>query len=550
MTYADRIAPDFGLIWPGFEKKDYAGLSNKEIHADLELKHRIEESAREDPIKFGWILESWKEVCENWTKYGTHVVLGGNRSSKTKMGSRLVVDILEKIPECRIRAYQVNSDKSIAEQQEYVWDALPAKYKALAGQRNKAYNIQYSQANGFTNNKLILPPQEGYKRGSEIIFGNYQQYRNDAQIVEGWWAHLIWCDEEVPQKMYERLLTRLYDARGRMLMTFTTIEGWSPLIADILGRTRKLRREYGELVGRRIEVAQESLTRKSTRIYHFWTADNPFIPSDTAENMRGRPEAEILAIAYGIPTRSATTKFPKFNEEVHVIKHENLPWERAIREGQDIPEFTRYHVIDPGGSKPWFMIWAAVDAAERVYIYREWPDQGYGSWGEPSDKPEGQRGPAQKPNGFGIQDYIEKVQQCEGEEEIFERLIDPRMGASTTQGKEDATSIQSELEDAGWVVQQAPGQLIDHGLSLINDRLSYDETKPFGPMNSPRMFISDQCANLIECLKNYTGCAREEVWKDGVDVVRYLLEAGADFVDKREAQRDTSTFSYGGAPGS
>lgn len=545
MIHADTVQPEFGIPWPDFGAKDYAVLPDDELEKDLILKQRIETEAREDPVSFGWTIENWREVCLNWQKYDGHIVLGGNRSSKTSFGARLVIWLLENIPECRIRAYQVNNDKSIAEMQAYVWDALPEKYKNMAKKKGRAYSIQYSQKNGFSDGKLILPPQEGYRRGSEIIFGNYQQYRNDPQIVEGWWAHFIWCDEEAPQKMYERLLTRLYDAHGRILLTFTTIAGWSPLIADILGRTKPIRWRHSDLVGRRLQVAQESLTRKGTRIYYFWTQDNPFIPKDTIEKMRGRPEAEILAIAHGIPSRSATSKFPKFKEDVHVIKHENLPWLKAERDGEEIPDVTHYMCIDPGGSKPWFMLYAAVDAQERVYVWAEWPDIGYGSWGEPSEKPEGQKGPAQKPNGFGILKYKEVMEQIEEGAEIFERLIDPRMGASTTQGQETATSIQSELEDAGVTIHAAPSQRIDHGEQLINDRLGYDETKPVSALNAPRLLISDRCEQLIESLKNYSGCSRTEVWKDAVDCLRYILEAGADYIPRTpEGSGQGRTFSW------
>ena len=541
---ADKVKPDFGVPWPRFEDKDYEKLPPGELETDFALKKRIEDAAFDDPIRFGWTLEGWREVCENWLKYDYHLVLGGNRSSKTKFGSRLVIDLLERIPECRIRAYQVNEDKSIAEMQAYVWEALPEKYKGFEKKRGQAYSIQYTQQNGFVGSKLILPPQPGYKRGSEIIFCNYQQYRNDPQTSEGWWAHMIWADEECPQKLWERLMTRLYDVHGRMLLTFTTIQGWSPLIADILGRTKTLRKRHSDLLGRKIQVAQESISRPGCRIYYFWTQDNPFIPDDTIDKMRGRPEAEILAIAHGIPTRNATTKFPKFNENVHVIKEEELPWTKAVLAGKELPEITRYHIMDPGGSKPWFMLWAGVDSSENVYIYREWPDMGYGNWGEPSEKPEGQRGPAQKPNGFGIQDYVDMILNCEAEEQIFERLIDPRMGASTTQGDEGAESIQSKLEDAGLVIQTAPGQLIDHGLSLINDKLSYNTEAPIDSKNRPALYITDNCQQLIEAFKNYTGCSRDEVWKDPIDCVRYLLEAGANFVPSTNMSENSRTFSY------
>ena len=549
MIFSDTVRPDFGIPWPRFERKDYATLPEGELVKDFEIKAKIESLAREDPIKFGWILETWSEVCENWCKYGTHVVLGGNRSSKSVLGSRIVVDLLEKIPEARIRAYQVNEEKSIEEQQAYVWDTLPDKYKNLEKRRSSTHSIQYSQQNGFVGGKLILPPQEGYRRGSELIFSSYQAYRNDPQTCEGFWCHVAWCDEEVPQKMFERLLTRLYDARGRMLLTFTTIEGWSALISDILGRTKILRRERADLdpIHRMLAVAEESVTRKSTRVYHFWTQNNPFIPSETVKNLEGRPEAEVLAVAFGIPTRSATTKFPKFSEAVHVIKNEALPWKKAENAGEGAPEITYYQVIDPGGSKMWFCIWAGIDQYDNIYIFKEFPD---GIWGEPSEKAEGSAGPAQKGLGWGISDYIEMFSETEQGFEVFERVIDPRMGASERAAKDGSTNLITELEDSGLILQPAPGQRIDHGEGLINDRLSYDETHPVDAVNHPRLYITENCLNVIEAIKNYTGCSREEVWKDPIDCVRYLLENGADFVSKSGiANTERDVWGYGGSPG-
>ena len=544
MIYADEIQPDFGLLWPHYEDKDYALEDNQAVMGDWLAKRKIEELADQDPIQFGWILDSWQEVISEWRKYKCHIILGGNRSTKSKFGSRVAVDLLQKIPECRMRCYQVNGDKSIKEQQAYIWESLPEKYKALAKKKGDVHNIQYTQRGGFVDRQLILPAQDGYKRGSECLFGDFQQYRNDPQVVEGWWAHFIWVDEEIPQKMFERLLTRLIDARGRMLLTFTTIQGWTNLIADILGRTKTLRTRRSTLLKRQLPVAQESLSRTSTRIYYFWTQDNPFIPAETVDSFKGRPEAEILAIAHGIPTKSSTAKFPNFDEQIHVIPHDKLPWIAAELEGRETVRVTRYHIIDPSGSKPWAMIWAAVTLDGKVFIYRDWPDISYGALGEACENPEGRRGPAQKDNRFGITDYVEMVAACEENEEIFERLIDPRLGAASRPGQEGATSITSELEDAGMTVIPAPGLKIDHGLALINDRLRYDTTKPLSNLNAPRLYISDRCEQVIESFKNYTGASREEVFKDFVDCVRMGLEAGLDFVEAENKSDTGKTFTW------
>lgn len=544
----DSIPIDFGVPWPGYNTKDYSLFPGDELERDFANRVRVEKLAEDDPVAFGWALDSWREVMGSWADYHTHVILGGNRSSKSTFVARLMVFLLEMIPECRIRAYHINSARSITDQQSYIWECLPKRYKDLAGKKSGTYSTTFTQRNGFVGDKLILPTQKGFARGSELIFGNYSQYRQDPQVVESFWAHAVWGDEEMPQKMFERLLTRTFDVRGRVILSFTTIQGWSALIADLLGRTKTLRRRYSDLLGREIAVAQESLTRKSTRIYYFWTQDNPFIPPETIERMRGRPEAEVLAVAHGIPTRSSTTKFPKFSDEVHIVKDENLPWKRPAEDKlhEPVTNFTFYHVIDPAGKKPWFMIWAAVGRDGTIYLYRDFPDIGAGPWGEPSEKQEGSPGAAMRPNGWGIYDYVDTIKSLEEEDgvDVFERIVDPRLGNATTPGKEGATSIVSEMQEAGMILIPAPGLDENHGISLISGALGYDETKPVGAMNHPQLYFSSNCENLIECFRNYTGVSRSEVWKDGVDVVRYLLESGADFIEPSGMTTTGRTFSY------
>ena len=551
LAFTDEVKLDFGLPWPRYGRRDWTGWSDDEVRAELSRKLVYEQNARVDPIQFGWTLEGWREVMDEWAKYDVHAIFGGNRSSKSVCCSRICVFLLMAVPECRLRCYQVNDEKSITEQQQFVWEALPERYKHLSKRKSETHSIVFSQKNGFTGNKLIIPPLPGYRRGSEMLFGTYQQYRNDPQVVEGWWAHGVWCDEEVPVKMYERLLTRLFDAHGRMLLSFTTVQGWSPLVADILGKTKTLKKRHSNLLNREIPVAQESLSRRGTRVYYFWTEDNPFIPDDVTEKMRGRPKDEILAIMHGIPTRSMASPFRKFEEPVHVIAHEKLPWLAKRPESGEPPDYTTYHSIDPAGSKPWFMLWGRVDAAGNLFIHREWPDEAVGMWAEPGDQSESKPGPAQKPLGWSTGDYVAMMRTSEEGEEVFERIIDPRLSVAETPTREGATSILSELEaaldeakDACPRVVCSPGLPIEHGNQLINDRLAYDETKPISALNAPKLYISDRCQNLIWAFKNHTGRGgKDEATKDPLDCLRYLLETGADYV-ARTGAAPRNTFSY------
>lgn len=475
---------------------------------------------------------------------GNYIAAGviHHNSSKSVFCARLMTHLLLTIPEARLRMFHVTDEKSIAEQQQLIYECLPDRFKTLSKRKGINHSVVFSQKSGFTGNKLILPPHPGYARGSEMVFGTYSQFLTNPQIVEGWWAHAVACDEEMPQKMYERLLTRLYDVRGRMLMSFTTIAGWTPLVADILGRTKTIKKRPAPLLGgKMIPVMQESISRPSTLITYFWTSDNPFIPSDATDKLIGRPEEEIKSVAYGIPTKPALSGFPRFDELIHVKPHAEMPWLVETKENWEPPEFTRYHIIDLSGSKPWFMLWAAVDALKRVWIYREYPDSSLGAWGEPGTSLEGKKGPAHKPNGFGYKDYVEAIKFPEKGEEIFLRLVDPRLGASTKQGDEGSTNIITEFTDAMMEagdhvpIQPAPGLHIDHGKKMIDDYLSYDASKPITALNSPRLFVSDACTNLIDALKNYTGQGGpDEVWKDPIDCLRMLLTEGADFISKSD----------------
>lgn len=537
VTYADEYKPDFGIPWPEIDAEK---LSDDELKAHVEARLKIENAAKQDPIQFGWTLPSWREVMDNWGVYNKHCILGGNRAGKTSFAARLVVDAALNIPEAKIRCWHVNEEKSVAEQQSLIWECLPARFKEMGKKKGVNFSIQYSQKNGFTGSKLILPPLPGYTKGSEIQFNFYQQYRNDAQVAEGWSSHLIWCDEECPQKLFETLQYRIVDLNGRIFLTFTTLNGWTPLVADICSRKKVLKKRYSSLMEREIPYSEESLSRAGMRLYYFWTEDNPFIPTKQfLKDLKGRPDDEKLARAHGIPTKAATSKFPKFDESVHVL--EKLPWQD---DPEDRKNYTRYMVVDPAGNKPWFVIWAAIDAFNRIYIYKEWPDESFGMWAEPAETPEGKAGQAQKPLGYGLDDYVDVFKEAEQGEDILERLIDPRLSQAKTPSRDGATTLLTELEDIGYTFIPAPGIDIEDGIALINDRLNYNNTEPISSTNSPKLFISAKCVNVIDAFKNYSGYSREEAWKDPIDCVRYLLVSGASHADSEGTVDTGKTFSY------
>ena len=539
--FADDFKPSFGIPWVGIPDRDIlASWPQEQLVEYLAFREERNKQALDNPVGAGWTLPMWHEVMDCWHKYQNIIILGGNRSAKSVFASRLCVWAAGTIPAAEVRAYHVNEDRSIEDQQRMIYDALPIGIRSLPTKKGLNHSVQYSQKNGFTDNICILPPLQGARRGGSIKFSNYRSYQADAQVAEGYKAHVIWCDEECPQKMFETLQYRTSDYHGRIILTFTTLTGWTPLVQDILGKTKTIKKRFAPLVGKELPVIQESLSRPNTVIFYFWTEDNAFLDtSDFSKKLLGRPREEVLARAYGIPTKSITSVFPGFNKEVNVIPHETIPFIRDANYA-----VTRYMAVDPAGSKNWFMLWVAIDAAGTWWVYREWPD--YDDWALPGSTAEGKPGPAQKGSKKGIKDYVELINQCENGEPIYERYIDPRLGAAERQSAEGATTIISELDDVGMTFIPAPGVEIENGLQLINGLLSYDEKRPISAMNGPKLYISDRCQNLVYSMQEYTARGgKDEATKDPVDCLRYLLVSNCEFVDGSKVEvEDNRTWSY------
>jgi hypothetical protein len=237
---------------------------------------------------------------------------------------------------------------------------------------------------------------------------------------------------------------------------------------------------------RKVPFLQESKNRNAGIIY-FHSRDNPFGGYERiAEDLKNRPEDEILCRAYGVPTKSKSTQFPNFSVEVNVVKHESIPTKGL----------TRYMILDPAGRKNWFMAWIGVDEAGTFWVYREWPDVNVGDWA----KWHGGKwigGEGSKGLGYGIKDYVELIGNLEEDEEIFERLIDPRLGAAKYQTQNGASSIIEDLADAGLTFVPAPGLDIEDGLQALQTKMAYNRRVPMDSVNRPHFYISDRCQNSL-----------------------------------------------------
>jgi hypothetical protein len=396
-------------------------------------------------------------------------------------------------------------------QQPIVFKYIPAELKGL--KKGTVTNISYTQKNGFSENKFIMP------NGSECIFRNYAQ---DITVVEGGDCDLIWADELIPLNWIETLRYRLVTRAGILLITFTPIEGYSPAVKEFMDGARTTQSVKAELLGNTEVPKVQRCVRKGASIVYFHSADNPFGGYETMrKTLAGAPKSEIKTRAYGIPTKAILARFPRFREATHVLEPDRIPQEGS-----------NYHFADPASARNWFMLWVRVDARGRHFIYREWPCEGVyipgvgdpGPWAEADGrKADGRAGSAQTSYGWGLERYAEEIRRLEAEEEIVCRWMDSRFGNTPNLKNDAATTVIEEM--AGLDVPFAPAPLdpVDEGVSLINSLLDFDDDGG----KEPKLYISTECKAVIFALKIWSG--RDEklgACKDPIDCCRYMSLAG------------------------
>lgn len=509
------------------------------------------ERMQQDPWRHGWRPPVWG-VMEGCLKGEIEeaLVMGGNRSSKSEWAAWHVVDDQVAQPAREWACFHSSHDSSIRQQQSRIYKFLPPEWRDV-GKQGKLVNVCYTAKAGFSDQIYILP------NGSRAYFFNYQQ---DLRALEGYEWDGAWCDELVPVDVLEAVRYRLVTRRGKLLITFTPVEGYSQTVAEYLAGAVVARSEPAPLLPQGKEhvrgcppghMPRELVCRNSTRrVFFFWTSDNPFNPYEAmVRKLEGRTEAKIKERAYGWPEKQLGNAFAKFGA-VHVVRADRVP-----------KRVTRYRVADPGEAKNWFIKWYAVDDMDRVYVYREWPDQQrYGEWALPCARnPDGRPGPAQRMEfGRGILDYKRLILELEGwrwdedrgawdgsqAERIFDAIIDPRMGGAEVPSIEEGTSLIALMEDEqrdrqGRVVgpsmvwRPGAGGAIRDGIQLLNDRLDYDTTRPVTIENAPKWYVVEDCQQSLYAYREYTGLGGEKgAMKDVVDPDRYFAKSGLGYVDE------------------
>jgi hypothetical protein len=533
----------------------------RDILAEREKIIRLE---NEDAYRYGYYLTCWHDADELLKTKMCVCIFGGNGAGKSFYLARKGVETMVTKPGSKVLWLSESESSSIMILQSAVWRYLPREYRVPMTKRSRIRNINYSVANGFSDNRFVLP------NGSIGRFGAYKQ---DLSDYEGTGWTLIPCDEDLPLGWLKTLMIRLPRCNGQIIWGYTPLHGITPAIrhitdgavtekslpAPLLNPNKKY---VDDCPKGHMPYIQRSIWGDVGIIY-FLSSMNPYGNYEGfVKTVERFPEEDIVRRAYGFARNTISAILPKFSA-AHIIAPDKIT-KKVV---------TLRHYADPAGARNMFMLWVATDQDNRRFVYREWPDYPtYGEWAvtsEDSKRWDGDPGPAQPSLGYGVIDYKRIILEAEGAkwdghhwdmsgaEKIFERYMDPRSGAAQVITEDSGTSIMDlflddQQDKNGHVVGPsldfvaAPGVHEDQGIMAINDLLSYDKETPLCPiLNEPHLYVSSECKNLIWAMKTYTRHDGEKAaCKDPIDCLRYLATSDSDWVDE-EALKSYGGGSYG-----
>lgn len=510
---------------------------------------------------------------------------GGNRAGKTEYCAKAVMKLLQHKPNARAWVFHSTRQMSVEYHHAKLWEMLPAEQRRE--RRGAVEYISYNKQNGFAGDKFTLA------NGSSCIFRNYEQ---KDETIEGGECDIIWADELLPAAWLKTLEARVATRSGKVLVSFTPVRGYTPLVGEfregavvaheetawLIGRDASVPADYARATATRDVVAEalapspcnpdykrvprvERCTDPRRAVVYFHTGDNPYgNPREIFDINVPAGEVSVKERCYGVATKAMRVRFA-LDDAVHIVDPSEVP-----------ADGTNHMACDPSNARNWFMLWARFRDDE-VYIYREWPDMIYpvegvgllGPWAEYDGvKPDGKKGPGQESVGYGLTAYKKLIATLEGwndagrapdgkpvggedvaawresngaRERIASRIIDSRFASAPRLERDTPKTLISGMDELGVFFDTASGADIDTGCDFIAEALHYQRGRPIGFMNRPRLRISSECRNLIYALKTWTGRdGNSGATKDPIDVLRYLFTADlADTAALTAAARHT-----------
>lgn len=524
-----------------------------------------------DPLRWGWRAPGGEMALAQIERIKSTddltipkiLCLGGNRASKTEFAAWFIMDLMVRKPGAQVAILCPSESQAIDVAMKRIWKYFPPEWKNEATGKGKKQGVSgsytYTEKGGFTEGRFSLP------NGSGCIFKYYMD--GNVRNWEGPEYDAVWADEEVTQDWIDTAVYRLLSRRGTLLVTFTPIEGFTPVVAWFMEGAAVMKTRAAELLdGDVLPFLHES---KDKAVIYFWTEDTRYplnqyqiLKQELVGGDKKKTKNEIKVRAYGIPLKVHNARFPIFDAARHIFEPSDS-WMARLQEdfkGDHAPMW--YLIIDPCNGRNFAMAWIMVRPDDRAIFWREWPQKddyipmvgNPGDWAIPSKDgklKDGQMGPAQQCWNFTIAEMQGEMERIEAEMAVeclgireaviipFRQLMDSRFGNNATLGEAANDSLIDRFNKTrddgrpGRRILQASGKDLnpragrsEDGVHLIADWLGgFNASKPHElDTNQPRLMFHKRCTNAIFAVQNWTGAdGPKGACKDWIDLLHYFV---------------------------
>lgn len=213
------------------------------------------------------------------TKDGRQIVcvFGGNRSAKSETAASIVCDLFVNDSSLKIWC-ATESDLSIKVQQQKLADLIP-KHMIRWGDFNASRGWKHSMVTSTTSTKIW-----------------FKTYSQERKAFQGESLDLIWLDEECPYDIFQECMARLLDRNGTLLITFTSLMGFTRLVNYLYNPENA-----------------------NVKLYMMTMLENPYIDEEAKKlYMESCDPDEIESRVYGKPKMKQGLVYPEF-KDAHIV---------------------------------------------------------------------------------------------------------------------------------------------------------------------------------------------------------------------------------------
>lgn len=393
----------------------------------------------------------------------------------------------------------------------------------------------------FTHSALedVTPKIEGFLPGSRVIkrhlLANGKvhrwdldngstltllSYAMDPADLEGLDYDFVIFNEPPPRSHYVALLRGVSKRNGYLAFAMTPLGSESAWIYD----------ELYAVAGTDPDISQVTATHED--MFMDEHSKKLFYAGLNEDEREARWEGRFRHLVGRV--------YKEFDSGVHVIRESLLPQVQKWVTDGTIPKGM---VIDPHDRKPFAIAWFLINPVGHVIFFKEWPEDEYNSY---------------RSCDYSVPQYAKLIFDTEKNLKISPviwRLCDPNYGIARR--SVTGESIVDRFSELGLSFDAEIHDGLEDGHLAVKEKLMWDDKRPFGDDNCPRLYITPECQNLAYAFSHYCwssknnpdGLLKEKVvehGKDFADLIRYVCVSNLGYFNPHVIASKKASLRYRG----